>query len=103
MVKCIKNIVSTNALMKHKVHVHALCVCAGSTYKELMDYLGRDKQMSQMQLQLLNEDRSKLKQERDAAHKLVRACVCMVYVCACNNNLGIRLCHVLLLDKLGLN
>ena len=69
------------------MHIHTYCVhiCTGATYKELMDYLGRDKQMAQSQLVLLSEELSKLRQERDNAVKQVRACarVC-VCVCVCD-------------------
>lgn len=45
---------------------------AGGQYKELMDYLGRDKQMAQAQLMLLSDERARLRGERDTALKQVR-------------------------------
>lgn len=44
---------------------------AGAQYKELMDYLGRDKAMAQAQLLLLSEERSALRAARDNANKQV--------------------------------
>ena len=42
---------------------------AAGTYKELMDYLSRDRSMAQMQLGLLSEERNRLRTERDAADR----------------------------------
>ena len=39
------------------------------SYKEIMDYLSRDKSMAQMQLQLLGDERARLRAERDAADR----------------------------------
>jgi len=44
-----------------------------ATYKELMDYLGRDKQMAQAQLLLLSDEAAVLRQERDSALQQVAA------------------------------
>lgn len=43
-----------------------------ATYKELMDYLGRDKQMAQTQLLLLGDERARLRHERDTALQQVQ-------------------------------
>lgn len=42
---------------------------SASAYKELMDYLSRDRHMAQMQLALLGEERNRLRTERDAADR----------------------------------
>lgn len=40
---------------------------SASQYKELMDYLSRDKSMAAMQLTLITEQKNKMRLERDAA------------------------------------
>ncbi|GAX73471.1 hypothetical protein CEUSTIGMA_g923.t1 [Chlamydomonas eustigma] len=42
---------------------------SSDTYKELMDYLSRDKAMAAMQLELLGEERNRLRAERDNADR----------------------------------